>query len=61
MELPKKHFINGKNYDLIKEYKNFGLYENEKGIRECFTPFELGLVEQKFDRILHKELIHNHF
>ena len=31
----------------------------EKGIRECFTPFELGLVEQKFDRILHKELIHS--
>lgn len=61
MELPKKHISNGKTFELIKQYKNFGLYENEKGTRECFTPFDLGLVEKKFDRIFHKNTIDYHF
>ena len=61
MEIPKKYFKDGKNFELIKEYKYFGLYQDENGIRECFSPFDLGLVEKKFSRIFHKNSINYHF
>lgn len=42
MELLKKFTKKGKNYILIKEYKNFGLYEEEKTkTKECFDKFDL--------------------
>jgi len=35
-------------YDLIKIYENFGLYENrEIGVKECFTPHQLGTLEEE--------------
>lgn len=35
-------------YRLLKEYKDFALYENEKtGAKECFSKFSLGLIKEK--------------
>lgn len=50
MELPKKVVIDKKyskkEYTLVKQYKHYGLYEDEKGFRECFDPFDLGLYKR---------------
>lgn len=47
MEIPKRFTKREKTYILIKEYKNFGLYKEEKrGFRECFDKFDLGLLKQ---------------
>lgn len=47
MELPKKVKRRGKQYFLIKEYKNYGLYKEERtGIRTCFSKFDLGLIPE---------------
>lgn len=47
MELPKRFRKKGRTYILIKEYKNFGLYEEEKTkLKECFDKFDLGLLKQ---------------
>lgn len=41
-------------YDLIKIYENFGLYENRKsGVKECFTPFQLGTLEEEVEADRH--------
>lgn len=35
-------------YRLLKEYKDFVLYENIKtGAKECFSKFSLGLIKEK--------------
>ena len=45
MELLKKFMKKGRTYILIKEYKNFGLYKEEKTkFRECFDKFDLGIT-----------------
>lgn len=48
MEIPKKIEKRGKIYNLVKEYSNFGLYEEEKTkFKICFDKFDLGLVKEK--------------
>lgn len=45
MELPKRFKKRCRTYILIKEYKNFGLYEEERTkFRECFDRFDLGIT-----------------
>lgn len=44
--LPKTINRNNKEYKLIKEYDKYGIYQNVKlGYKECFSKFELGLIE----------------
>ncbi len=38
---------NNKKYTLVKIYKNFILYEDEHGVKECFSRHDLGLLEEK--------------
>jgi len=48
MEIPKKIEKRGKVYNLVKEYPNFGLYEEEKTkFRRCFDKFDLGFIKEK--------------
>lgn len=47
MKYPKIVIKNKKKYELIKIYENYALYVNEAGIRECFNPSDLGLIEEK--------------
>lgn len=47
MELPKKFTKRGKKYRLVKEYKHYGLYEEEKtNFRECFDAYDLGIIKK---------------
>jgi hypothetical protein len=39
-EYPKWIISKGKRYNLKKEYKNFGLYVDNSGIKECFKKIE---------------------
>ena len=51
MELPKRFKVKNyyrklgitktKEYNLVKLYKNFGLYKDENGFTECFTAFDI--------------------
>lgn len=34
-----------KEYYLLKEYKNYALYEDKKGNKECFDKFDCGMVK----------------
>lgn len=43
-EPPITHKSEGKKYFFIKAYSYIYLYEDRNGLKECFTPQELGLV-----------------
>lgn len=46
--IPKILIKNEVRYKLVKIYKDFVLYENEKtGAKECFSKFSLGLIKEK--------------
>lgn len=45
-----------KEWTLIKEYENFGLYTNGKW-RECFSKFDVGLIERKTLHEVNAEMI----
>jgi len=47
MEYPEIYTVKGKKYKLIKVHKNYGLYEDEKGFKECFDAYDLGLIKQR--------------
>lgn len=46
MEYPKRFELKNKKYKLIKVHKYHGLYEDENGMKRCFQPFDLGMIEQ---------------
>ncbi|MCI8308941.1 MAG: hypothetical protein HFJ45_01705 [Clostridia bacterium] len=55
MKLPEKFSAQGKSYRLIKEYKYYGLYEEENTkYKICFDEFDLKTIQniQKQDEIL---------
>ena len=43
----KKIEVNGKEYKIIKKYKNFILCEDKHGIKSCFDNFDLGLIKKR--------------
>ncbi len=47
MKIPKKFIKRGKTYNLIKEYNNFGLYEEKRTkFKECFDAYDLGIIKK---------------
>lgn len=38
---------NNRRYTLVKIYKNFIMYEDEHGVKECFSRHELGLLKEQ--------------
>lgn len=50
MKIPKVISKNNHEYILVKEYPNFILYKDLlTGVKECFTPFQLGLIEEQLN------------
>lgn len=50
MEVPKILKRENKKYILEKIYSNFALYTDlDTGIRECFTFYELGMIEEMIE------------
>ena len=48
MKIPKVISKNNHEYILVKEYPNFISYKDLiTGVKECFTPFQLGLIEEQ--------------
>ena len=46
--VPMRIKKNGNPYILIKEYKNFALYESkDTKVKECFSKFQLGLIKER--------------
>ena len=45
MEIPKTITRNDRKYTFIKKYPNIFLYEDEYGIKECFSKYDLGLIQ----------------
>jgi len=46
LKIPKQITINNRIFNLVKTYKNFAKYKNNKGWYECFSFQELGLVRE---------------
>lgn len=47
MKLPNQFTKDKKIYFLLKEYKNYGLYEQEKTkIKECFSIYDINMLEK---------------
>lgn len=34
-------------YTFVKEYEHYALYVDEQGNRECFQPFDCGLIDKR--------------
>ena len=47
MEIPKHINKNNRTFNLAKIYKNFVKYKNTSGWYECFSYYDLGLVEEE--------------
>lgn len=47
MNFPEKHEERGIIYTLVKEYKNFALYESKTGIKRCFDKHDCDMIEKK--------------
>mgnify|MGYP001090637271 CR=1 FL=1 len=53
MKLPEKFSAQGKSYRLIKEYKYYGLYEEENTkYKICFDEFDLKTIQNIQNEIL---------
>lgn len=47
MKIPKIISKNNREYILVKQYKNYALYEDMiTKVKECFTYQELGLIKE---------------
>lgn len=47
MEIPKNIRRDGRKYKFVKKYPNYYMYQDvETGVKECFQPFDLGLIEK---------------
>lgn len=54
IHLPIKFKKNGIQYNLIKIYENFGLYENSiTNVKECFSPHQLGTLDEEVKVVRH--------
>lgn len=59
MKIPKIVSKDNHEYILVKEYKNFIMYEDMiTHSKECFNRQELGLVEEKLKRVKKLNKIH---
>lgn len=48
MKIPKVISKNNHEYIFVKEYPNFILYKDLlTGVKECFTPYQLGLIKEQ--------------
>ena len=53
MKIPKVISKNGHEYILVKEYKNFIMYEDMiTHSKECFNRQELGLVKEQIKEVM---------
>ena len=49
MKIPKVISKNNNQYIFVKEYADFVLYKDLlTGVKECFSKFDLGLIQEKF-------------
>lgn len=46
LKVPKVFVSNNKKYYFVELCKNFVRYQTARGINECFSFYELGLIEE---------------
>ena len=49
MEVPKIYTIKNKEYFLVKQYKDYARYQTARGVCECFSFHELGMIEEMIE------------